>query len=233
MTAKAVWDTETAEDIAANALQILAKTSNRKTAFFNGKVPKCILKELFYILEYRFCQETKEKKMAVKVGATQVLVKKPCKLWLTDFPNLFTDVTVEMKNMNKNLKTQNRPMKKFDEILLESKVEIFSCTGENVKKAIYLHLENFFNIPKKEIASRVDGFSDTLYLLLASKARWLEVLIKLHKKTCCQYEWEDTEWQVPDLAFSKRVTKNRFTDQENREIGELEVTVYAKGKQES
>ena len=233
LSAKAIWDAQTAEDIAANALQILAKASNRKITFFNGKTPKCILGGLFYILGYRIRQEVTERRIANSLGATEVSIRKSYSLWLSDFPDLFTDVILKMHNKNRNMQVHNKFTKNFDTILLESVDEAFSCIGENAKKSVYFHLENTFKIFKTDIAFRIDDFSEALHALLGSGAQHLEIIImkKLHEKTCCQHKWEGPKWLLPDLTFTKYVTLVKIAYENRKKPDQLEVTIDAKEKQ--
>ena len=63
---------------------------------------------------------------------------------------------------------EKRHIKKFEEILIESVDEAFSCLGENMKDRLYSHLKEDFMIAKEDIPSRIDEFSDTSIEFLAS-----------------------------------------------------------------
>jgi transcription initiation factor TFIIIB Brf1 subunit/transcription initiation factor TFIIB len=96
--ARAVWvDQEVADDIATNALQILAQASRANLRFFNGKHPKCVLGGLFYILGFRFNAAKTQREIADFLCTTEVSVRKSYHCWLREFPNLFSGVAVKME----------------------------------------------------------------------------------------------------------------------------------------
>jgi transcription initiation factor TFIIIB Brf1 subunit/transcription initiation factor TFIIB len=91
--AKAVWvNQEVADDIASNALQILAKTSRQNLRFFCGKPPKCILGGLFYILGFRFKVVKTQSEIAYFLCTTEDSVRKSYNSWFREFPEQFTDL---------------------------------------------------------------------------------------------------------------------------------------------
>jgi transcription initiation factor TFIIIB Brf1 subunit/transcription initiation factor TFIIB len=95
--ARAVWiNPEIADEIASNALQILADASRDNLRFFNGKSPKCVLGGLFYILGFRFSAHKTQREIADFLCTTEVSVRKSYNGWLSEFPQFFTDVTVKM-----------------------------------------------------------------------------------------------------------------------------------------
>jgi hypothetical protein len=63
---------------------------------------------------------------------------------------------------------------KFGNLLIAVVDKTLSCLGEEPKSAIYFHLENVLNLPKHEIPSRIDEFSNGLEGLLGSGAKILE-----------------------------------------------------------
>jgi len=101
LAARAVWvDEEIADDIAKNALQILADTSKLNLRFFCGKAPKCILGGLFYILGFRFKAIKTQKEIADFLCTTEVSVAKSSKIWLQKLPQYFTDINNEKQSVN-------------------------------------------------------------------------------------------------------------------------------------
>ena len=86
----------TAEDVASNALQVLAQASNANLRFFEGKSPKCVLGGLFYILRFRFYAPKTQKEIADLLCTTEVSVRKSYHGWLNEFPQLFADITNKM-----------------------------------------------------------------------------------------------------------------------------------------
>jgi transcription initiation factor TFIIIB Brf1 subunit/transcription initiation factor TFIIB len=95
--ARAVWvNQEFADDIASNALQILAQASRANLRLFNGKSPKCALGGLFYILGPMFYAPKTQREIADFLCTTEVSVRKSYHDWLSEFPQFFTDTTVKM-----------------------------------------------------------------------------------------------------------------------------------------
>ena len=95
--ARAVWlNQETADEIASNALKILAQASRDNLRFFNGKSPKCIVGGLFYILGFRFYAPKTQREIADFLCTTEVSVRKSYQGWLREFPRFFTDVADKM-----------------------------------------------------------------------------------------------------------------------------------------
>jgi hypothetical protein len=123
---------------------------------------------------------------------------------------------------------EKRQIKKFEEILIESVDEAFSCLGENMKERLYSHLKEDFMIAKEEIPSRIEEFSDTLDRIFGVGARHLEILImkKLHEKVSCSYHYNGPSWLVPNLTFSHYVMLLRLSCQETENtVGEIEVQI--------
>jgi len=91
LAARFVWvNQEIADEIASNALQILAQASRIDLRFFNGKSPKCILGGVFYILGYRFYATKTQREIADFLCTTEVSVRKSYHSWLREFPQCFT-----------------------------------------------------------------------------------------------------------------------------------------------
>jgi hypothetical protein len=67
--------------------------------------------------------------------------------------------------------------KDFDEILLKSIDEAFFSLGESVRQSIYFHLEEQFQIKRKQIPKNLKKFQDAIEKIFGSGARFLEILI--------------------------------------------------------
>lgn len=65
----------------------------------------------------------------------------------------------------------------FDEILLKSIEEAFFSLGESVRQTIYFHLEEQFQIKKKQIPKHLKKFQAAIEEIFGSGARFLEILI--------------------------------------------------------
>lgn len=91
--ARIVWtDQEIADNIASDAMQILAKASTQNLTFFCGKPPKCILGGLFYILGFKFNAVKTQNEIADFLCTTEVSISKSYRGWLKEFPKYFTDI---------------------------------------------------------------------------------------------------------------------------------------------
>ena len=114
--ARVVWvNQEVADDIASNALQILAKASKQNLRFFCGKPPKCILAGLFYILGFRLKAPKTQNEIADFLCTTEVSVRKSYKSWLQEFPQYFKDGTYKIQEHNSiNLMVNARTTQLFE-----------------------------------------------------------------------------------------------------------------------
>jgi hypothetical protein len=79
----------------------------------------------------------------------------------------------------------------FGSILTEAIDEALSVCGEEAKSAFYRYLEKALNIPKPEIPTRIDEFSQALEDLFGVRAYILEILVmkNLHSKLEIFWEW--------------------------------------------
>ncbi|HLC00101.1 MAG TPA: hypothetical protein VJL33_02110 [Candidatus Bathyarchaeia archaeon] len=129
---------------------------------------------------------------------------------------------------------EKRQQAVFDVILLEAIDEALLSLGENVKLAVYSHLEFSFNIERREIPERIAEFSDALDRIFSLGARHLEVLFmrNLHLKIKLFCEWPTwCKWVISDVTFIEyvRLMKKKFVD---AEAGELEVEVITEAGEE-
>jgi len=72
----------------------------------------------------------------------------------------------------------------FEKLLLETVDEGLSSLGDSAKHAIYFHLENTFNISKRDIPSKIEEFADALEKIFGLGAKPIEILImqRLYEK---------------------------------------------------
>jgi len=128
--------------------------------------------------------------------------------------------------------TKQSQHRSFEQILLEAIDEALSSLGESVKKSIYFHVENSFNIKRQEIPQRLADFSEALERIFGPGARHLEIsfMKSLHAKikvNCKwpEYEWPLSKWIVPEMTFQEyvRLMQQRFeaTHKSNIEMGVL------------
>jgi hypothetical protein len=67
--------------------------------------------------------------------------------------------------------------KEFDELLQTAIDNALQSLGESVKKSIYFHLEEKFNLKRSQIPGRLKKFQEALEQIFGSGARFLEILI--------------------------------------------------------
>jgi hypothetical protein len=104
----------------------------------------------------------------------------------------------------------------FDDILLETIDETLLSLGEPVKNAIYLHLQNNFNISKNEIPKKIHAFSDIIQKIFGSGACRLEIkfMKTLHSKINVNVQWPEykaplSKWIIMDMTFTEYVDSVR------------------------
>jgi hypothetical protein len=119
-------------------------------------------------------------------------------------------------------------------LLLKAIDEALSSLGETPKKAIYYQLETAFNIKKKEIPNKIDGFSRALEQIFGLGTRHLEVLFmkNLHAKVGGLYKWEGPRWLVPEMKFLEYVKLMKLCYGDQGKIGEVEFLIAVEEKQE-
>ena len=124
--------------------------------------------------------------------------------------------------------------KDFEQILFEAIDETLSNLGESVKTSIYFHLEETFNIKRREIPLRINDFSNALERIFGIGARHLEILFmkNLHAKVDGLYEWEGPRWLVPEMKFLEYVKLMKLCYEDQGRIEEVEVLIDAEEKQE-
>ena len=100
-----IWrNTETADKIAFDAVQIINRTYARRFSFFNGKTSRSIVGGLYYLLGFRYNATKRQVEIADKLGTSDVSIRKSYRLWLEAFPDLFLDVIGKLAE-NKDLQS--------------------------------------------------------------------------------------------------------------------------------
>ncbi len=128
----------------------------------------------------------------------------------------------------------------FQELMLEAVDEGFSLLGDASKCAIYLHMEQVFNVSREEIADKVAEFAEAIEKILGPGAELVEIQIMKHlyqeispnfkyrpiqkNLTFSQYVGAVRTFLCGDGAISALVNVERNL-QENRET-EKEITVF-------
>jgi hypothetical protein len=101
---------------------------------------------------------------------------------------------------------------KFDGYLFEAIDEVLTSLGAPVKNTLYFQLENSFNIPKSEIPTQIDEFTDILHKIFGLGASRLEIkfMKNLQSKIeanikLTEYECTLSKWIVDDVSFTDYV----------------------------
>lgn len=119
----------------------------------------------------------------------------------------------------------------FEHILLEAIEEALSVFGENVKTAVFFHLEENFNIKKKEIPQKIVDFQAALERVFGLGARNLEILFmkSLHSKIELVCKWPTwCKWVIPEVTFQEYIClmKQKFEEVGTRQK-EIQVFINA------
>lgn len=72
---------------------------------------------------------------------------------------------------------QTSKAKEFDELLLTAIDNAFLSLGESVKKSIYYHLQEQFDLKREQIPNHITKFQTANERIFGSGARFLEILI--------------------------------------------------------
>lgn len=105
----------------------------------------------------------------------------------------------------------------FEHVLLEAIEEALSGLGENVKAAVFLHLEEDFNIKKEEIPQKIVDFQAALEHVFGLGASSLEILFmkSLHSKIELVCKWPTwCKWVIPEVTFQEYIClmKQKFEE---------------------
>jgi hypothetical protein len=91
-----LWPTRNiATKITTDTVKIINQVNKKKFSFCNGKSSKCIVGGLFYLLSFRYDDPKKQREIAVALQTTEVSIRSFYKKWLSEFPELFQDVTTK------------------------------------------------------------------------------------------------------------------------------------------
>jgi uncharacterized short protein YbdD (DUF466 family) len=72
---------------------------------------------------------------------------------------------------------QKEKSSKFNFMLLEAVDEALSILGESIKKSVYFHLDETYNIDRHEIPIKISEFSDSLEKMFGVGSRYIEILV--------------------------------------------------------
>jgi hypothetical protein len=124
----------------------------------------------------------------------------------------------------------------FEHILLEAIEEVLSGLGENVKTAVFFHLEENFNIKEKEIPQKIVDFQAALEQVFGLGARNLEILFmkSLHSKIELVCKWPTwCKWVIPEVTFQEYIClmKQKFEEVGTRQK-DIQVFMNVPNKKE-
>jgi hypothetical protein len=104
---------------------------------------------------------------------------------------------------------------RFDFLFLEAVDEALNSLGESIKKSVYFHLEETYNIKRFEIPTKVAAFSNALEKMFGVGSRHIEILVmkNLFSKIEITCDWSVNG--VGDLSF------NEYVDLMRKEFSKL------------
>ncbi len=112
----------------------------------------------------------------------------------------------------------------FDKLLQSAVDDSLTTLGESVKQAIYFHIENRFNVSKKNLSENLEDFQFGLEKIFGVGARFIEILImkNLHSKIGLPLEIEGDA-----LEFVKYINaaEERYLKTVTASLGEQLVCV--------
>ena len=113
----------------------------------------------------------------------------------------------EKKKMN-SLSCEISQERMFDEYLSEAIDEVLTSLGEPVKNTLYFQLENSFNIPKSEIPTQIDEFTDIIHKIFGLGASRLEIKVMKNlnskikvKSELTEGDWVQSRWIEDEVSF--------------------------------
>lgn len=94
----------------------------------------------------------------------------------------------------------------FDRLLVGAIDETLNALGESVKQSIYFHIENQFNVTKKEIPENLAEFQGGLEKIFGVGARFIEIQImkNLHKKVGVPLKMESEKFEFVEYLDAAR-----------------------------
>jgi len=97
----------------------------------------------------------------------------------------------------------------FEKLLLEAVDEALSSLGASSKEAIYLHLENTFDINKPDIPHKIEEFVNAIEKIFGLGAKFLEIQImkRLYEKVGPVFKY----FPERDLIFTEYVAAARLS----------------------
>jgi hypothetical protein len=76
------------------------------------------------------------------------------------------------------LMNKKEPLKiNFETAVTETIDEVFTVLGENVKRAVYIYLENNYGIKKEQIPRKIEDFSAAIESIFGEAAKLVELKI--------------------------------------------------------
>jgi len=90
----------------------------------------------------------------------------------------------------------------FGKLLVSAVDEALNSLGESVKQSIYFHIENKFNVARKEIPENLEEFQVGLEKIFGTGARFIEILImkNLHTKLELPLKMESEQFEFVEYV---------------------------------
>jgi len=125
--------------------------------------------------------------------------------------------------------------KGFELLLLEALDDALGSLGEDVRTAVYFHLEEKFRLKRCEIPFRLEDFQAALERVFGLGARHLEILFMkhLHAKLGVVLEWPTVDWVIPEMTFKEYVQLMKQTYESERAGQTPEVLVDVNAPQQA
>jgi len=95
----------------------------------------------------------------------------------------------------------------FDKLLVSAVDDALNSLGESVTQSTYFHIENKFNVARKDIPENLQEFQDGLEKIFGAGARFIEILImkNLHKQMGLPLKMEGEQLEfVEYVGVAKR-----------------------------
>jgi hypothetical protein len=142
--------------------------------------------------------------------------------------------SISMRVIGDRRLSREKKAEKFEDILLGAVDDAFSMLGEDVKKALYFHLEHDLMITKRDIPDRIGDFANAIESIFGIGARQLELLImmNLNQKISASYKWDGPSWLIPDLTFVKYVKLMELSVDNQAKVGNVEIIIADEEKQQ-
>ena len=103
--------------------------------------------------------------------------------------------TIDLMDKSEDLKIN------FETAVIEAIDEVFTTFGENVKRVIYIFLENNYGIEKEQIPRKIEDFSTAIESIFGDAAKLVELKIM-----------EKLQGKAKGFKYKSRINEIFFTE---------------------